>query len=560
MKKNILVIFFLFIVSVWALKSLFGGPYYTSQDGIHQVSRLYYFKLALKDGVFPPRFSNTAYLGYGYPLFHFNYHLPWYASIPFFALKINEFVIIKNLHFIVYLLSGVFAYLFLKELVQQKFAALVGSILFMVSPYRFVNIYVRNALGEVFAMMFLPLVCLFILKISKKPKIIYSVFLSLSLTGLILSHAMSFVIFSPTFLLFFVFCFVSSRDKKKFFSYILIGAVIFAGLSAYYLFPAFIERKFTIFDMKFKNIFGRELLSFWPVLYSKWGYSGSGNLPEEVMSFQLGIANWLVLAASLFFLPFAFFKKKNNVFLFFLSILGVIFSVFLMLKPSIFFWQTFGKIFFVDFPWKMLGPAIFWGSILLSLLISNMKFKFKHVVFTLFIFLIFYANRNHIRVNKYISFDIPQAAYIEKSTNTEDEYLPKWLALSYFTGGFKTEFFEKNGAKIISSKGKIEKVKDKNQNFSYIFVGPKVQQTVRKFYFPGWNVYVNGKKIQFAHENGFFTFWVPKGQSKIEIRYDGTKLVQICNLVSFATFIAASIYLGVYFFLALKPKNKIKSK
>jgi hypothetical protein len=291
LRKNFIYIFLLLMISIWALRSLFGGPYFTSQDGIHQVARLYHFKAALKDGVFPPRWANQAFYGYGYPLFQFNYHLPWYASIPLIFLRVGTFDIIKILHFIAFFASGVFMYFFLTELLKNKFASFCGSFLFLISPYRFVNIYVRNAVGEVFAFAFLPLVFYALLKIAKTQKFPWILLLSISMCFIILSHAMSFLIFLPSFGIFTLYLFFKSKAKLIFVKSLFISGIIFLLLSAYYLFPAFIEKNYTIFDSKFVAIYSRELLDLKRIVYSSWGYSGNGNLPENVMNFQFGIAN-----------------------------------------------------------------------------------------------------------------------------------------------------------------------------------------------------------------------------------------------------------------------------
>ena len=51
-----------------------------------------------------------------------------------------------------------------------KFPSLVGSILYLYTPYRAVQIYVRGAIGEVVIVSLLPIVALFLLKVIKSPK------------------------------------------------------------------------------------------------------------------------------------------------------------------------------------------------------------------------------------------------------------------------------------------------------------------------------------------------------------------------------------------------------
>jgi hypothetical protein len=549
-KADIFFIFLLFLISVWGLKSLFGGPYYTSQDGIHQAARLYYFKMALKDGVFPPRWSNLAYYSYGYPLFQFNYHLPWYAAIPLFALKFDIFDSIKIIHFAAFFFSGVFMYIFLKELVSRKFLAFAGAFLFLISPYRFVNIYVRNSVGEVFAIMFFPLVFYSLLKLVRTKKWIHALLLAVWLYGIILSHAMTFVIFAPSIFIFGLYCLSISKDRKKFIIQTTVAFVLFLGLAAYYLFPAFIERKYTIFDMKFGIIYARELLDFSRILYSRWGYSGNGNLPEEIMSLQFGIANWIAVLLPTIFLVFRFIKTKSvkGMGLMIIGLLTIVLSIFLMTKQALLVWNLTSRIFAIDFPWKLLMVCIFWSAIVMSIFFKNFHIPFKRIVILALLALMIYANRNHIRVNKYISFDVPQAAFYERGTNTEDEYIPKWELKSIYLRINATAAFINPKSRVEVAGGHVKNIVDKNQKFSYEYDGKKALHIVRKFYFPGWYVYVSGKRTEFTYEhNGFYNFVVPFGKSKIEIVYEGTTLVNACNYISLVSWAVLFVSLPIIF-------------
>lgn len=526
------------IISFWALRSLFGGPYYTSHDGIHQVARFYHFKAALKDGVFPPRWANQAFYGYGYPLFNFNYQLPWYVAMIPTAFKLDIFDSIKFDHAAAYIFSGIFMFLFLKELVRSKMAALAGTLLFLVSPYRFLNIYVRNSLGEVFAYTFLPLTFFSLLRLSKNQRSLAWIFFGLSLYGILLSHAMSFIFFAPSIAVFFLVCFFRTKDKKQFFFKTMLGSVLFLGLAAYYLFPAYLEKKYTVFDKVFGIIYQLEALDFKRIIYSPWGYGGNGNI-EGVMSFQFGIFNWLITSAGLILGGVGILRKKgeNRAFLM-LAVVMVAICLFLPTKNSLFFWREFSKIMLIDFPWKYIGVAVFWSSIIFAVVAANLKFKGANLLLGLSFIFIIYSNRNHIRVNEYTSFDIPSAVFAEKGTNTEDEYLPIWqydkLVGDYYH--LEENIRPKNRIEVVPStpeKYLVGKPQDKNELYTYTYEGPAASHLVKKFYFPGWTVNVNGKPVTFEYaENGFFNFKVPAGNSKIEIRYVHTDCANMSNLVS----------------------------
>lgn len=56
------------------------------------------------------------------------------------------------------LLSGIFTYHLLKKITKNELASFVGAAFYMLFPYRFTDIYIRNAFAETIAMAFIPLV------------------------------------------------------------------------------------------------------------------------------------------------------------------------------------------------------------------------------------------------------------------------------------------------------------------------------------------------------------------------------------------------------------------
>jgi len=91
-----------------------------------------------------------------------------YASLSHFLVVIVGFVIIpfglsltsamKLVIFFSIFFSGIFTYKFLKSLTKRDLPSILGAAIYMLFPYRFTDIYIRNALAETVAMTFIPLV------------------------------------------------------------------------------------------------------------------------------------------------------------------------------------------------------------------------------------------------------------------------------------------------------------------------------------------------------------------------------------------------------------------
>ena len=88
MKK--LAIFFIILFLTWInTKGLWHAGFPYTHDGENHLARFANYKIALREGQFPPRFAPNLLNHYGYPVFNYNYPLANILSIPFSIMKIN---------------------------------------------------------------------------------------------------------------------------------------------------------------------------------------------------------------------------------------------------------------------------------------------------------------------------------------------------------------------------------------------------------------------------------------------------------------------------------------
>src|SRR3989338_11574751 len=114
MKKDLLVILLLILLSTLASKSLFIPGAFTSHDLTHHVVRQISMDKILSEGQFPPRWSGDLNNGYGYPVFLFNYPLPAMLGEVFHKAGLGFVDSVKAVLFTSIILSVVGMYLFLK--------------------------------------------------------------------------------------------------------------------------------------------------------------------------------------------------------------------------------------------------------------------------------------------------------------------------------------------------------------------------------------------------------------------------------------------------------------
>lgn len=535
-KSDLAIVLLIFVVSAITLRDLFRGQFYTSHDGIHNVVRLYYFDQSLRDGQLPPRWAGGLLNGFGYPLFIFSFHMPWIIAEPFYFLGLSIFDSIKITFILTFALSGIAMYLFQKDLFG-RFPSLVGTTLYLFAPYRFSNIFVRSAIGDATTFVFAPLAFWGIYVLREKFSWKWISISSFGIAGLVLSHAMVFLLFFVPWLFYILFSLFIQTKRKDFLQASFLTVLFGFGLSAYYTIPSIAERGNTQFQALMKGIF---LGSYFPnlseLLYSRWAY-GVFHAEEGAMSPQLGLAQLIAVVFTFLVAVFYVFKWKKvkkterSSLLegaFFLSVF--LFSLILMLSVSRPLWELVSKIVLIDFPWRFLAVSTFAASVCAGFLITQLT-KFKFIIALSLVALALYANRNHLRINQSLNWDLSFYLQLEKTTNTYDEYTPRWV---------RKELVEEKKAKVEFSgeSAKINILANKSNRLEFDIEALEGGiATINTVYYPGWQVYINGQKQTINYQdNGLIRVPVSYGKQRVLAVFSKTPLRKLSNILTLATF------------------------
>lgn len=136
-------------------------------DGIQHICRLMGTEQSIKEGgLFFPIMSNFAN-GFGYSWNIFYSPVTAYIPLIFRIIGFSYTNCIKVFMFIVVFLSGITMYMFTKTVTKNKKIAVIASILYIFAPYRFTDMYIRNALSELTSFIFIPLVFMRIIQYIK---------------------------------------------------------------------------------------------------------------------------------------------------------------------------------------------------------------------------------------------------------------------------------------------------------------------------------------------------------------------------------------------------------
>ena len=404
--KNFVTIFIIIVFGLIGAKALLHPGFYTSHDGEHQLVRQYVFDQGWRDGQIPVRVSRQLYLGYGYPLFIFTYRLPFYVGEVFRLGGLSFVDSIKAVFFVGYIASGLTMFWFARR--WSTASGLLSAILYLWAPYRFSVMFVRAALGEHVALIFIPLLFGAIADIKNKYK---SIALgALSLAGLFLSHIMMAQIILLMLVPWILGNWLITKKRRRFIYRLLATFILGIGLSAYYFIPAIEYRQLTQRLNPF--YFADHFVSLKQLIYSPWGVGFSMRGTDgDGMSFQIGFAQWTSVILAAVFLVYKVYGShgsygsyKTHIIP---GVLIIIFlaGIFLMTEQSVFIWERWRNYINIDIPWRFLAIVTFSSAALSGWFIYQLKTRnIRFVLIISFVFLAVYANRNHLQVNKYIDY------------------------------------------------------------------------------------------------------------------------------------------------------------
>lgn len=515
----VLVYLLLLLLTFPAVRALLLPGGFTSHDLTHHVIRQISMDELLSEGQFPPRWSGELNNGYGYPVFLFNYPLPAMLGEVFHKLGFGFVDSVKAVLFSSMILSVLGMYLFLRALLGLKLAAFLGAMFYLYAPIRFSNVYVSASVGSALALGIVPFI--FWALLQRKIKM-GSAFLA----ALILAHNVTALIFAPVILIF------GWRAKRI----IPLGL----GLSAWFWLPAILEKGFTRFDLTFSNFYKDQFPSFWQLIRSPWGYglSHPQNPGPGDMSYQLGLIHILVVMIyGIWFMVYG--RNNKDRFLGIFTLTAFILSVFLMLKISLTLWENLPFLSLIQFPLRFQALAIFSASIAAALLVKYLPNK--KVIFLVLLSLVLYANRNHWNVNE--KFDPGEKYYLDLKTTstTYGEHLPKWGRIMEKGSPGKLEF--------VTSKGEIKIIKDQSaQVLAEVEATKEAKLRFNQFYFPGWEIKVDGKKREFNYLSdgesyGLPVFDIESGKHLVKAEFKNTPVRNLADAVSIASVVLWGVML-----------------
>lgn len=335
--------------------------------------RLHQLLAGLASG-FPARWMPDAAYGLGYPFWTFYAPLPYYVAAFFTRLGLGYVAPIKLAQLAGFLVAAVAMYALAHAIWRSRAAGLLAAIAYTYAPFHLVNVYVRgDSLGEFWAFAFYPLAWLAVRHVVGGPTAGGIAALALAYAGLVVSHNISALIFSPFLALYILGVWLGQaprrllRQSLRSVGWACAAIALGLALSLWFWYPALAERDLVQLDVNLTGFFsytghfrGANLVQLAPL----FNYD-----PTDGAAFVVGLAQAVaILGGVVAALTWTRGRRPESLALLVTLTLAV-FAITPLSRPL---WDSVPLLPFAQFPWRFLSIVAFAGALMTAALAARL--------------------------------------------------------------------------------------------------------------------------------------------------------------------------------------------
>ncbi|MBU1117727.1 glycosyltransferase family 39 protein [Patescibacteria group bacterium] len=530
------------------------GLYWNMHDDMQMIRQLEIEK-CLYDGQIPCRWTPDLGYSYGYPLFNFYPPLPYIVGQAFRLLGFS-FISTVKLTSIVLIISSAFAMYLLASSLTSNLGGLAAALFYTYAPYHAVNIYVRGAMNEAWASLFFPLIFYFSQKYLKKPSTSSLLFLSLSWSGLLLSHnpmAMTFVLFfAPWCLYWYLKNYHRPYSLKPVLNLVLSG-VFALSLAAFFTLPVLFESKLVQIETMFQNYYHYSVhfISFVQLFFNNfWGDGPSVWGVYDGMSFGIGFFHYAVPLLIALFYIYQLIRNRDykKSLLPLIIIFLAFFATFMAHERSSFLWLILSPIQKIQFPWRFLNHSLFLFSLSIAFLPIVLKTIFPKIRLIIVSIILFFLVALNYKFFFPVTFGpitdeqkFSGLAWNNQITSGIYDYLPKTASTAAKTKAQEiVDVVDPSDTEYVLQN--YQKGTDwwlfnlKNESFASF--------TLSSLYFPNFEITDNLVPISYdvEPELGRIVIKLDPGQHQIYLKFTDTPIRKFGNNLSLLAWILTIVY------------------
>ncbi|HIQ01258.1 MAG TPA: hypothetical protein EYH30_03865, partial [Anaerolineales bacterium] len=324
-------------------------------DSPFLLQRAHQMLVNLRAGVFPVRWMPDAAYGLGYPFFNYYAAFPYYLVGLLALAGLDLLTALKVVQAVGFVAAALAMYGWVRGVSGGRWTAWLAAVAYTVAPFHLVNVYVRgDSLSEFYAFIFYPLILWALDRMSEVRGTGRWVPASLAYAGMVLTHNISALIFTPFVILYLVIRWLGGELDRRSFVIYHLPLVIGLLLSAWFWLPALAEsglvqlgtvtggyfhyaRHFRAGDLVQRN------------LLFDYSIAPGGNTP-----FAMGLVQAACAALGVGALAMRGIRRRLEARWGFM-LLGLAVSTVMITPLSKFLWDHLPLLPMVQFPWRFLS-------------------------------------------------------------------------------------------------------------------------------------------------------------------------------------------------------------
>lgn len=524
---------------------LLGPGLPATHDGLLHVQRLIALDAGVRQGEPFLRWLPDLAYGLGQPLFLYYAPLSYLPALAVRLLGAGYVASFEAAGGLAIVLAALAMYACARALVGPL-AAAAAAVVYATLPYQLVDLYVRGALAESWAFVWLPLSTLFLVRAwdaAAQPR--WSVGLALALAGLVLTHNVTALLFLPALLALAAVLLVragGSGPGARFSVPLrpLLATGLGLLLSAWFWLPALAERGLVQIEQTLEpDLFASFFVRSWPpfrldLLYD-YERPVSTALGAPIFWPQLGLVQAvIVLVAAVGALTAG--RRRRGVAAWALALVGG--SYLLQLGPLAPLYEVVPLLAFVQFPWRLLTLLGLGTAILVGLFVDRIgghrarRLAVAAVIVTSSVVTaigqldppVSVPDERHLTVESIIRAELADHSL---GTTHSGEYLP--VASGQRNASRLRKTLIDGGARPAGTPLalRVTSASWRPDRIALTVDAPAAERlTFRQFQFPGWVARVDDEERPLAPGGplGLLAVEVPAGVHQVEVSWEWTPL------------------------------------
>ena len=483
--------------------------------------RLIEFHENIHHGILLPRWAPDLSDGYGQPFFLFNPPLLYYIAEIWHLLGLTVVTALNLACVALVLVAGV-GMLGLGRLYGGPAGGWLAATAYLYAPYFQLNIFVRHAWDEVCALACYPLILYGFGRAARHRQPGWILVGGVAYAALLWSHQQAAWVFTPVLLAYV--CFQAWQAHSWFvLRRQLVGVGLGLGAGAAIWLPAFAESASIFLDRAIDDYFQYTHHFVYPHQFvsATWGYGLSVAGYQDALSLSLGWSQLGILALAV--LWFARSVDQNNLFshtswrFFSWTTVAMCFG---MLPGAVWLWDQIPLLAYVQFPWRLLGPASVGVGVLMALLAPALSQRRVWISGALSLLIL--ANIGHSRPQHFVPVDLTmwapsQLAQRGISVTARREYEPRWR--------LQHQAFRTDALRVIQGAAEVTDLDRTPIDWSaQVTAQHETRLEAACTYFPGWQVLIDGQTVPMtiAEPSGLIQFVVPAGTHTVSLQFRRT--------------------------------------